>query len=530
MRELLIRFPTVMLTVFVMLSGCSLLQEDQGEAKPQDSVTANKPEAPISTDSAPQTQEPVTAAPSEAPPAVEVTPAATPAMAQPEELQPEDGALQKPVEPAPAAPMAETASAQADVPAKKGPNHFVITRQDKGPDHPAYGKGHKIGFYLDGKAGTPIVLRRGDTYEFDVRTDPLHDVYFSTTAAGWGGGPVIEGVKGQFTYNGTITVTPGATTPNIIYYSCRNHSTMGWKVHVVDKDTSEAVVKKILADAAGELKQMNQGAKSVMKKDQSDAKARQKLSLAAMMLGSGGVKRVMASTDDEAKGMINQAKAKIEQGNAKLKDGAVDNALSLADEALKLVSTAQRLVPTEEELKEQENAYNGNLITVEQFEISHREQYDDTVKRRGKAAAVAYDKAKIDKLVADAKAMAAKKKFLRANENLVAAEHLITSAIQQMMDKQQIVYELNFKTPKDEFDYEARRYKGYAELIPVAVEQKQPNENLKKLMEMYVKKSQEQKAAADAKAKEGDYPMAISMILSATKEMRRALRTIGVSQ
>ncbi len=531
-------YPAFILVVIFLLAGCGVLQKDQETApEPQQTEEAPAESAPVPSVPEPQ--------PAVAEPTVEVTPVPDAVRSEPQQLEPEATAPAEPEATAPvtsepeppvaadSAPAAKPASVKDDieVPAKKGPNHFVITRHDKGPDHPAYGKGHTIGFYLDGKPGTPTVLRRGTTYEFDVRTDPLHDVYFSATPVGWGGGPIIDGVKGQFTYNGTITINPGETTPNIIYYSCRNHSTMGWKIYVVDKGAPESEVKKILADAAGELQQLTAaGAGTAVKKDKSDAKARQKLSLAGMMLGSGGVKRVMSSNDDEAKGMITQAKARIDEGNTTLKSGAIDKAMGLADAALKLISTAQRLVPTEEELKEQENEYNANLITVEQFEISHQEQYDDTVKRRGKAAAVSYDKAKISQLVTDAKAMAGKKKYVHANENLVEAEHLITSAIQQMMDKQEIVYELNFKTPKDEYDYEKRRYKGYADLIPVALEQKQPNDNLKKLMDMYVKKSEEQKAAAEDKAKAGDYPTAISMILSATEEMRRALRTVGVTQ
>jgi hypothetical protein len=67
-------------------------------------------------------------------------------------------------------------------------------------------------------------------------------------------------------------------------------------------------------------------------------------------------------------------------------------------------------------------------------------------------------------------------------------------------------------------------------LIPIAVEQKRPNEGLKKLMETYVKKGQGMRDTAVATAKAGDYPRAIAMIQDATEEIRRALRMLGVSQ
>lgn len=413
---------------------------------------------------------------------------------------------------------------------KKGPNHFFITLTDKKPGHPSYGKGHKKGLLLDNEMGKPVVLRRGETYEFEVKTDPLHDVYFSTTPQGWGGGPVVDGIKGQFTYKGIISVTPNESTPNIIYYSCRNHNSMGWKLHVVNSDASAGETKKILADAASELKTIRKGQKGIVGKKKSDAKARQKLALAGMMISSSGVKRVMASNNEEAKTMVTYAKNKIDEGKKELDAGKIDDAQARASEALGLISTAQRLVPTEEELKEQEAQYGGMLITVEQFEISHKEQYDDTVKRRGKKAAVQYDKNKVDGLVKEAKALAAKKQFVKANDNLQQAEQLITGSIQQMMDKQEVVYELNLDSPEAEFKYELKRYKGYAELIPVAIEEKNPSAGIRKLMEMYVKKGEEQKAAAQNKAKEGDFPTAIAMILSATKQVRLALKSAGVSQ
>ncbi len=533
---------SVLLSFVLFSSACSLFTSEPDKQTPapvaapaaEPAALAPAPAAEVVTKS----EESVAAETA----AVAVTPVAPPPTAPMEQI-PETAktspapAAESPPAAAPSKPAAPASEAThemapaMDVPAKKGPNHFVITRGEKGPDHPGFGKGSHMGFFLDGKPGTPAVLKRGVTYEIDVRTDPLHDVYLSTTPAGWGGGPVVDGVKGQFTYMGTITFTPGETTPDVVYYSCRNHSTMGWKLHVVNKDTSDSEIKKILADAQAELKQLAQAnAGASVKKDQGDAKAKQKLSLAGMMLSSGGVKRVMGSGDAEAKGMIADAKSKIEKGNEVIKTGAADQAMALADDALKLISAAQRLVPTDEELKEQEAEYTGNLITVEQFEISHKEQYDDTVKRRGKKEAIDYDKAKVKQLVDEAKAMAAKKKYVHANENLLEAERMITSSIQQMMDKQQIVYELKFNTPKDEYDYELRRYKGYEDLVPVAIEQKAPNENLKKLMDMYVQKGKEQKAAAEGKAKEGDYPLAISMILSATEQIRLALRTVGVSQ
>lgn len=425
---------------------------------------------------------------------------------------------------------ADSASASGEqvIPAKRGPNHFVITLGEKSASHPGYGKGHKLGFFLDGKAGMPAVVKRGETYEFDIRTAPMHDVYISSKVLGWGSSPIVDGVKGQFTHKGTITFAPDDKTPDVVYYACQNHKNMGWKVHVVDKDASSAKIQGILADAKAELTKLAGSGKPAVKK--SGTKVSHKLALAEMMMAGGGVKRVLASGNDEAKGMVLEAKATIEAGKKALDGGDNNGAERHTDKALKLVSKAQRLVPTKDELKEQATTYEEKLAAVGKYADSYTEQYEDTLKKRGKGATVKYDAAEVKNLVAKAKGLAVKKQYFKASENLQQAELLITSAIQKMMDKQKVVYELNLDTPEGEYKYELGRYKSYHELVPVALEQMKPSKGIQKLMDMYVKKGEDQKAAAVAKAKAGDYSVAIAMILSATKNVRLALKSAGVKQ
>jgi len=146
------------------------------------------------------------------------------------------------VSPAPAAesaaPEASVVSApkseKKSVPTASGPNHFVVTVGPKEPSHPAYGKGHTMGFLVDGVSGKELVLERGKTYTFEIKTNPKHDVYISKKAIGWGAAPYVKGVSGMYTYMGTITLTVDKYTPDILYYACRNHPYMGSVIHVVD--------------------------------------------------------------------------------------------------------------------------------------------------------------------------------------------------------------------------------------------------------------------------------------------------------
>lgn len=440
-----------------------------------------------------------------------------------------------PVVVAPPAAVVEKAAPPAPVEApkvaapitKKGPNHFVITIAEKTAEHPLFGKGHKLGLALDAVPGKSVVLKRGETYEFDVQTDPLHDVYFSTSPMGWGGGTVTEGIKGQFTYRGTIVVTPTEATPEVLYYQCRNHSSMGGKVVVVNKGTAQADIDRLLA--SGEAAPGTEGSRVEQKDVPVDA-AKQKIMLADMMLQSGASKTTATSGSESSKTALVTANEKLAAARQELSRGNNGQALALADAALKLVTGATRNSTSDENLKQQRSRYNESLETLKNFRDSHKQNFDRTVKKRGAAAAVDYDHAKVDQLVSQASGLADKNQFDQATQSVVAAERLVTQAIHGMLNAQTIVYDLSFESPAEEYDYELKRYVSYEELIPIAIEEKKPAEAVVKLMGTYVDKGRAQKADAEQKAKSGNYPEGISLLLAATEELRRALRLAGVSQ
>ena len=99
-----------------------------------------------------------------------------------------------------------------------------------------------------------------------------------------------------------------------------------------------------------------------------------------------------------------------------------------------------------------------------------------------------------------------------------------------MLDSKTLVYDLNFETAADEYEYEVKRFVGYEELIPIAIEAKKPAAGAVKLMESFLNKARKRRDEAQSKADSGDYSTAISMMLQATKTVRRALRMVGVTQ
>jgi len=128
--------------------------------------------------------------------------------------------------------LASIAQAEEDLPPVK--IDFMVTADFKEEEHPYFLDGGEIGFIVDGVQGGALTLERGKSYTFGIDTGVQHDFYLSTKALGWGTATLTKGVKGNYTYKGTVTFTPDENTPDMVYYSCRNHKYMGGKIHIVD--------------------------------------------------------------------------------------------------------------------------------------------------------------------------------------------------------------------------------------------------------------------------------------------------------
>jgi len=410
------------------------------------------------------------------------------------------------------------------VPISSGPNHFVVTVGPKKTSHPAYGKGHAMGFLVDGVSGKELIVERGESYTFEIATDQKHDVYLSTKAVGWGGAPFAAGVEGAYTYKGKMTLKADKETPDQLFYACRNHPYMGGVVHVVDKGQKIDIKQQTAAaEAAG-------GVVSTRAETVTLSKVKQKLMFAEMMLGAQGTQRVLASESNEAKQLVAVAKKKLDEGREQSLAGALPEALALADQSLKMLSEAARLVPGVEEVSQQAENYKTTLAEIQDYQKSYRDNIKRMEKSDGGAGDIKLDEKKLAATLAQAKSLAEKKDYVSANKLLQRARTTITGALHKILDSKTIVYDLKFDTAEDEYEYELMRFVGYEELIPVAIEAKKPAPGAIKLMESFLSKARSRRDEAVAKADAGDYPMAIAMLLQATKTVRRALRMVGVSQ
>ncbi len=431
---------------------------------------------------------------------------------------------------APVIPPTNQAEKESMAGTPTSPNYFVITAEQKNSTHPNFGKGHKLGFVVNGKQGQDIVVRRGEAYQLEVKTDPKHDVYISSKAIGWGSSAWTAGVDGAFIYDGVINFKPDQKTPDVLYYSCRNHPYMGGRIIALSEgQTVSSIIAaepSVTPDASSQISEPI----PVTQVNVTATIVNQKLMFADMLAKSSSAQQVQESGLPEAVKKQNQALSLITTSRKQLSEGKNSQALASATQAVDLLKQAKKMVPTQADITQFKVNYADLQESVHNFEASHKKTSDQLRKKEGEKAVVEYDKKKVESLKGSAAQAALKGNYPKAVAELTQAQRIITASIQKMLHTKTIVYDLKFASPQEEYEYELTRFGGYEELIPIAVEAKKPAEGAKQLMKTYLAKGQKLRDLAIKKAAEGDYPTGIAMLLDATKEVRRALRMVGVSQ
>lgn len=257
------------------------------------------------------------------------------------------------------------------------------------------------------------------------------------------------------------------------------------------------------------------------------AAVEQRLGYLQNLLQSDTGRRIEASQDAEARKLLDEARALLEQARSQIA-ADLQQASRSGDEALHRVMKAARLVAQPDEASAEEARYRELRRSLDVFRDAHRRN-SARLGAREDAKVVGYDAARVERLVSEADAAAGEKRFKDAVAALKQAQALVTAALKGTLDKQTLVAELKYDTPEAQYDYEYRRYMGYEELVPVAIEMLQPPLELTKALLETATRARAMVEEAQRRAGANDYPTALRMLLDATQELHMALRNAGVS-
>jgi len=412
--------------------------------------------------------------------------------------------------------------AQVEAAVARAAHVFEVHDAVKDQTHPDFGHGSRFGFVVDGQQGKSLVLERGKTYAFRVDASVQHDFYFSTDPRGWGIGTVTQGVRGQFTYHGTVLFSPGVTTPDTLYYQCRNHQFMGGLIQIVDAGVHVQPAPKPRASAPPPA--------SESQAPTSEAVGN-KIAYADMIVNqSARSKNIDRIGSPEARKMLEQARTLLSDARAAFDRGQLQDAWTNVEKALAAAAQAGKTgnAAPQVENDDEQRRYAEMLGNVRNFEASYHRNVEKIKQSRGDQAVAPLDQDRLDDLKQRAEELAGKGSFTEANKLLHEAQRLVSGALSKTFAGEMIVYDKTFATPADEYYYEEARYKSYEELIPLAIEQKQPTESTLALMNDFVEKGKALASQAKQQAVKGDHKTAITTMQQATEHIIRALRVAGV--
>jgi len=370
-------------------------------------------------------------------------------------------------------------------------------------------------------AAQELVLTRGKSYAFRVDTNIKHDFYLSTESVGWGASVLSEGVEGNFTYDGIVTIETDNKTPKEFFYACRNHKYMGGKIHIANAGEEDKV-------ALGKIDISTLPA-TKPPKPVSERTVKQKISFGDMFIShSSAAKRVANSDNDKAKVAYTDAHDRLNKAKIALDAGDLVLALFEVDESLRSMSTAARLVPTPEQLEEQKRLFTALLEEVKAFEKAYKRNVGRLEKSGRTDVREDLSYAELESTIEAAESLYQMKEIVAANRLMKNLQKTIIAALGKMLDNTTVVYDKNFETPLEEYEYEHARFLSYEELIPLAIEQKRPSKRAVELMDQFVVKGKDIYLQAKPVAEEKDYKNAILMLQGATFQLQRALRMVGV--
>ncbi len=194
----------------------------------------------------------------------------------------------------------------------------------------------------------------------------------------------------------------------------------------------------------------------------------------------------------------------------------------------KLMKALKSLPDDSEEIARLQRRYEALYQSVEKLIYAEEEARATVAEQEGEQPE-GIDPEIIGRIVEKAKEDAGRKEYEKAIARLDEVYRTVTASIQGMLNNRQVVIKLDIGTPEKEYFYELRRFQGYEELIPIAIEVKKPSEMVAGMLLKARDKANWMADQAREKAIEGDYPVAIRMMMDATMEIKNALRLVGVN-
>ncbi len=247
--------------------------------------------------------------------------------------------------------------------------------------------------------------------------------------------------------------------------------------------------------------------------------------VARLLNASSGAQRVAGSDNVLAKQIREDGLKRYEEAQRAFAAGDLEAASRLSSEASRIMFQAIRVLGTQQESRDKKASdFEARAASVAVL-IQALERIAEAEDESGKAAQTITG---INTTVKRARALMAGGEHDEARRLLDGGYEMAKLAVDHLRDGKTLVRTLNFASAEEEYAYELDRNDTHLMLVKVLLEEKQPDEHKRAMVEQFVARSRQLRQEAQSQAGSGDFAGAIALLEQATKELVRAIRGAGI--
>lgn len=229
------------------------------------------------------------------------------------------------------------------------------------------------------------------------------------------------------------------------------------------------------------------------------------------------LQRIEESANPQAVAQLKQAQQLHQQANQWLTAGDMTQAKESSNQALLAITSALALArqtsgPSPADRKRYQVLSDG----LASLEKSMHANADITIER-----------AKFSSLKQQAERLQQANDYRQANNMLVQAYEMAALAVSTANQQKTVVVSLDFATPKDEYDYEDRRYQGNRDLVEVMLK-RQADSPTYPLVRQGMGRADKTRQQAHIQVSNGEYTQAITTMEQASEQLSKAMGMLGI--
>lgn len=229
--------------------------------------------------------------------------------------------------------------------------------------------------------------------------------------------------------------------------------------------------------------------------------------------------------DGETPPLLAVWKTFLERIRVALAANQLDVAATEVDEALrKAIKASHR--PAGKADPQANQAQEAGFAALGGQVATFRTALEDLAKQGSSDARAAV--ARIGELQADAAKAAEAGRWPDATRRLSDAYRLAIESVSRLRAGQTVTLSLNFGTPREEYDYETRRFDSTSLLVNMMIDDGRAAGERRNLIDGFSREGGRLRLAAGEQAQNGDYKAAIATMENAVGQLNRALQAMGV--